>query len=263
VCAGAQEVRTSTLKGRLHADDRAVILGYVIEMEESRSHGEIVRADVESGGDFTFRQLPFGDYVLRITTYQGEPVAQQFVTIQERMAVLDIQLPRRPATPTGGTVSLSQLRHPPAAKALAAFAAAQRFAESGHYDRAAEELQKAASISPEFAPAHANLGVQYLRMRRFDDARAEIERALSLGGPNPRDLSNLSFAFAALQRVPEAIEAARAALRLDRQNAPAHYLLGSMLVMSPETRGEGVAHLEVAAKSMQSARQALEALERR
>ena len=160
-------------------------------------------------------------------------------------------------------MSLRELRHPPAAKALAAFAAAQRFAESGHYDRAAEELQKAASISPEFAPAHANLGVQYLRMRRFEDARAEIERALSLGGPNARDLSNLSFALAALQRVPEAIDAARAALRLDKQSASAHYLLGYLLTMSPETRGEGIAHLEVAAKSMASARQALETLEKR
>ena len=45
---------------------------------------------------------------------------------------------------------------------------------------------------------------------------------------------------------------------MERDNAAAHYVLGSLLALNRETRGEGVAHLEVAAKTLESARKALE-----
>ena len=69
--------------------------------------------------------------------------------------------------------------------------------------------------------------------------------------------SNLAFALAGLQRLPDAIESAKAALRIDRNHAAAHYVLGSLLALDRETRDEGVAHLEVAARTLESARKAL------
>ncbi len=258
--AGAQEPQMANVKGRLHSETDRILYGYVIELEQLGSHGEIVRADVESDGDFGFRNIPVGEYVLRITNFHGEAISQQFVSIHEKTASVDVRLPASPPKPTGATISLAELRHPPARKAVDACAAAQRFSESGHYDRAAGELEKAVRISPDFAPAHSNLGVQYLRMRRYDEARTEIQRSLEIVGPNPRDLANLSFAMAGLWRLPEAIESAKGALRLDRENAAAHYVLGSLLALDRETRGEGRAHLEVAAKTLASAREALERL---
>lgn len=261
VSAYAQEPQTSNLQGRLRAGDDAILHGFVVELDSVATHVPAERADVESGGEFSFRNLPYGEYLLKVTTYDGDTVAQQFISVHDRLTPLEIRLPAAAPVPAGTTVSLAALRHPPARKALEACAAAQRFASSGQYGKAAVELEKAVRLSPDFAPAHTNLGVQYLRIERFEDAQAEIRRALELAGPNPRDLANLAFAQAALQRLPEAAASARAALRLEPDSPSAHYILGMILALDRQTRGEGVAHLEVAAKSFDSARRALQRLE--
>lgn len=258
LAAGAQDQQTTNITGRLHAPE-PVLTGYMIELDSIHPTGEPApKADVRSNGEFSLRQVPYGDYLLRVTTFYGETITQQLVTISERSQDLDVALPDRPAVPTGGTVSLSELRHPPARKAIEAAAAAQRFSHSGRTDRAADSLQKAIRISPDYAAAHSNLGVQYILMSRFDDARAEIERALQIAGPNPTDYANLAFAYAGLQRIDDSIAAAHRALALDSASAAAHYLLGSFLALKPATRAEGVAHLEIAARSLKSAQRELE-----
>ena len=259
LASGAQEPQTANVTGRLHGAD-PILIGYLVELQSLGPHsGTSPQADVRSDGEFSLRNVPYGEYLLKVVTYRGESVAEQFVTIQEHGGgPLDVRLPARPPIPTGGTVSFKQLKHPPARKAVQAAAAAQKFAEQGHTEQAAGELKKALRISPDYAAAHTNLGVQYLRLHRFEEARAEIEQALDLGGPNAVDLGNLAFAYAGLQRLDDAIAAARRALAVDRHCLAAHYLLGSFLVLTPSTRREGIAHLEEAAGAIPAARQELE-----
>ena len=76
---------------------------------------------------------------------------------------------------------------------------------------------------------------------------------MEIAGPNPRDLLNLAYTLVQLERLPEAAESARQALAIDRNCAPAHDMLGAILAINPQTRAEGIAHLEVAAKTMDSA----------
>jgi tetratricopeptide (TPR) repeat protein len=259
ITAQAQET-TANIAGRLQAESGSILHGYVVELETLISHNVTIRADVQSDGDFSLRGVPYGDYTLRVTTYYGNVLIQQLVNIHEHTVPLEIRLPSASRPAPGGTVSLAKLRHPPARKAIDAAIYAQRLSTSGRYDRAAGELERAVQISPDYADAHTNLGVVYLHVGRFEDAHAEILRALDIAGPNPRDLTNLAFALAALQRLPEATDAARRALAIDRHNAPAHYVLGEVLALSPATRAEGVAHLETAARSLECARRALEKL---
>ena len=49
-------------------------------------------------------------------------------------------------------------------------------------------------------------------------------------------------------------------MKLRKDEAAAHLVLGLALVLEPETRGEGIAHLEEAALTLPSARRTLEAL---
>jgi tetratricopeptide (TPR) repeat protein len=257
LCARAQDPQRTNVKGTLHSDSESVLRGFVIELDAVSARGDTWRADVQGNGNFELRDVPYGDYTVRITTFQGEPVAQQLVSIHDRTAPLELYLPSRPAEPTGGTVSMNELRHPPAPKAVEAAIAAQHFSQEGRSAEAAGALEKAVPISPDFAVAHSNLAVQYLRMRRFKEARDEIQRSMEIAGPNPRDLSNLAYTLVQLERLPEAAESARQALAIDRNCAPAQYMLGAILAINPQTRAEGIAHLEVAAKTMDSARKAL------
>jgi tetratricopeptide (TPR) repeat protein len=230
-------------------------------MEEIATHNEVHRVDVALDGSFEFRHVQPGEYALRIVDQTGQTVVQNFVSVQQHMAELTVRMPvygqRRPAT---GTVSVTQLRHPPAKKAVQAFAAASKLAESGKYDQAVEELAKAIRISPEFAGAYTNLAVQHIRLHRFQEAAEESARAIQIGGPDPLNLCNLAFAQFQLLRLDESAANARAALRLDSGYLQAHLVLGAILANDPASREEAIQHLEKAAEKFPSARVNLERL---
>ena len=83
--------------------------------------------------------------------------------------------------------------------------------------------------SPGFPDAHANLGEYYIATGQTDRARTELEQALSLRPEHPAALYNLAL----LER-PHAPERAEESLRLllsvDPESAPAHGLLGQVLI---------------------------------
>ena len=219
--AAAQDPPTANVKGMLHDDQNPIVQGYLIELNSMATHQSIERIEVASDGEFRAPRVPHGDYMLRVTNYHGDTVMQQHVTVNGSSIPIEVRLPQRPASPTGGTVSVRQLLNPPQKKALNASLTAQRFSESGHFVEAAAEYEKALKISPDFAVAHSNLGVQYLRLGRFDDASIEIQRALAIAGPNAHDLTNLAYAQFKLGQFVQSAASAEAALKLqpDAPNA--------------------------------------------
>ena len=259
VPGSAQMFETSLVKGEVHSDSPLNFYEYRIELQDLNHHGDVYRADLTFDGAFEFRRLPAGDYQLFVATVRGDIIHQEFVTVNPQTAMLNVRLAKsRKPSAAPGTVSLTQLRHPPDQKAVQAFVAAQRFAASGSPEKAVEQLEKALRISPEFADAYANLAVQHLRMRRFPDAVDELNRALAIAGPNPLMLSNLAYAQINLGRVDDSLASVRAALRLDAAYPQAHLILGSILAADPRTRADAIPHLERAAESIPSARPLLE-----
>jgi tetratricopeptide (TPR) repeat protein len=252
----------SAVNGELHSEAPVPFLDYRVELADLNRSDEMHRADVQLDGTFHLRDIPFGQYMLRVTL-RGDVVHQEFVAVNPQAAPLTVRLPgsaKQPSAP--GTVSITQLRHAPARKAYQAVVSAQRFADSGQTAKAVEELEKAIRISPEYAEAYNNLAVQHIRMDRFEDAAAELARALAISGPSPMPLANLAYVQYRLNRFPEAIASARAVLRLDSGSPRAHLILGSLLAVDPRTRAESIPHLEQAAETLPSARTALEQLRR-
>jgi tetratricopeptide (TPR) repeat protein len=255
-CAFAQDAKTVDLKGTIHSGTAVIYHGYVVEIS-GMVQRQTWRADVMSDGSFVVRDLPSGDYILRIMTYLGGEVKQEFLSVHGSPSTVDVTLPKQEPTAPGGPVSLRELQHPPAAKAVRAAAAAQRFSQAGEREKAVEELQKAIRVSPDYAAAHSNLGAEYIRMKDYGAARQEIQQALEIAGPNAVDLSNLAFVDTAERRLPQAVEDVKAALRVDPGNANAHYILGTLLLQDKGTAAEGVRHLEQAAQTVAGAREML------
>jgi tetratricopeptide (TPR) repeat protein len=251
------------VRGQLRPPAQEFVPGLFVIVEEGPTHTEISRVDARIDGSFELRDIPTGDYTLRVTDSYDRTLCQQFVSIGKQMPPLEIRLPERESHGAGAgaaKVSVTQLMHPPHKKAVHAFETALRLSSAGKYDDAASELEKAIRISPEFAAAHTNLAAQYFRIGRFEESIAESTRAIQIGGPDPRNLCNLATAQARLNRFAEAETSARAALRLDSGYLTANLILGSILAYQPATRGEGVKHLEKAAAEFASARQFLEQL---
>ena len=247
--------------GRLQDPNHDVVQGLYVSIEDDLTHARTAQMAVRLDGSFEFRDVANGEYTLHVTDGQGLTVHQQNVTIREPMSEVEVRLPKQDAIgglTKAGTVSLTELTHPPDKKAVRAFQTALRFAEGGKYEEASTELEKAIRISPEFSAAHTNLAVQYFRLGRFEESAAESMRAIQIGGPKPLFLCNLATAQARLERYEEAEKSARAALRLDSRYIQANLILGFILVDDPARRSEGLKHLEKAAPAFDSARLFLE-----
>jgi tetratricopeptide (TPR) repeat protein len=255
----AQAPETLQVKIEVKIEEEPIAPNYVCVLEEFRTHQRFGVADLQADETCTFRNVPSGDYDMSITDANGGALHQEMVTVSQHNAVFSVTLPRRNAQrPPGGPVSMAQLQHPPARKALAAVVAAQRFSESGDYRRAAGELEKAVRISPDFADAYTNLAVQHMRLGEYDQAVREMQHAMQLAKPGPMQLCNLAYAQLQLKQYDVAAESARAALRLDASYPQAHFLLGVLLARDRRTLPEALPHLERAAKVLPSAQTALE-----
>jgi tetratricopeptide (TPR) repeat protein len=254
-----QEPDFAELRGEVRQEHTILFERLMVSLYDYSLHQEVASVPLAGDGSFTLRRIPFRTYSVRITNEMGEVVQESMLTVNQRTQPLEILLPARAdARPASGPVSVRQLRrHSPARKAFSAFVEAQHFSESQQYDKAAEELEKAIRISPDFAEAHSNLAVQYIRLKRFEDALGELDRASGIAGPNSRNLANRAFALQSVGRHQEAVESARAAVRMDPGNVQAQYLLGNLLARDSRTIRESVGHLERAADTMPVARDAL------
>jgi len=78
---------------------------------------------------------------------------------------------------SAGTVSVKRLRHRPPKPARQAF---ERGARTKDATKAATLLETAVGLDSEFAEAHNDLGVVYVRLGRYPEAVAELSRAIEL-----------------------------------------------------------------------------------
>jgi len=214
--------------------------------------------EVRSDGSFEINHVEPGEYAAVVMTLYGDRVCEQSVTIAARNTPVTVRMPDRPATAGAGrTISMRQLLNPPSKKAFRSFVEAQKFSESGNYAKAAAALERAVAESPEYAEAHVNLGVQYMRTGRYPEAAGELKRAMEIGGPTSLILCDLAWVQMRMGKRDAAIETVREGLRLDQGSAQGHLILGALLANDPRTREEAIVHLEKAAKQFASAREML------
>lgn len=130
--------------------------------------------------------------------------------------------------PSVGTVSVIELRLPTAAlKELRIY---KRYFDSGDMQNSAGHLERAIRIYPDLPAAHHNLGVCYLRQKKFEKAMTAFQNASSMDAGLIEPVLGLSAALFLLGRYPQAETAARRAHDIDPGNPSASYLLGRALL---------------------------------
>jgi tetratricopeptide (TPR) repeat protein len=138
--------------------------------------------------------------------------------------VPDISQPRT-ARPISGFVSLRELQHPIPKKAIRAAYQAQRLADANKVEKAIVKFKDAIRIYPAFRDAHLNLGVQYARVGRGAEARAEFQKALDIGPPAAPIYNDLALISLNFHQYRDAEDFARRALALDPGNGSAQAVL--------------------------------------
>lgn len=241
-----------------------MVAGYTVELYDLRSHSTVSTSEIRSDGEFEFRQMPYGSYLVTVTNARGESVYQGNVNVGRTAEPFVIRLPQeRTMRPGAGTISVQQLQHRPDRKTIDAMRAAQKFAAAGENVKAVESLQKAIAISPDYADAWVNLGARHIAMGLYRQAIEETRRAIDLAGPSTVPLCNIAYAQSLLGLAADAKQSAEEALRLKPDDAHAHYILGMILYTGRTDDAEAIRHLALAAPSIPGARAALQKIEGR
>ncbi len=97
-------------------------------------------------------------------------------------------------------------------------------------DKAVEALREAIRLQPDYAYAHANLGVALMRQGKLDEAIAEDREAIRLRPDDGTTHFNLGTALGRQGKLGEAIAEYREAIRLQPDYAYAHSNLGLALL---------------------------------
>lgn len=118
---------------------------------------------------------------------------------------------------------------------------------NGNPDDAIEHYLKALSFSPDFYPAHNNLGAIYLSRQKFDAAQTQFEDALKANQNDVEAYFNLANVLLTTQRYPDAEREIEEGLQRQPDSAFGHFLQGSLYSRT--------ARPELAEKSLQSALQ--------
>lgn len=228
---------------------------YLAAIERFQDRRPIRSEALPTDGVWRFREVPYGEYRVTIRSSDGAPVYEQMITVNSQTSTVMLNLPVKMASlSVSGTVSVGQLLHPIDRKALKSFKESQNLIEKGDFKQAARQLEKAIEVSPGYADAYGTLAAVHINMGRYQQALSEISQAISVAGPNARDLSNQALASFGLEDYAESIKAARWALRLDPDYDPAHFVLGATLAIDKRTMAESVPHLERAARTITRAK---------
>jgi tetratricopeptide (TPR) repeat protein len=220
------------LRGRVESDSTFLGIDYTVELQERTSNGPRYDAAVTNDGSFEIRDVAAGQYTIRLML-RGDTVCEQILDVHQFTGQISIQIPSRSSSRPGtGTVSVRELQRPIPEKAFRAFLAAQRFDESGRQLDAVRQLERALQLYPDYADARCNLGVEYVRLGRHQEALEQFEKAAAGSAPSAKVLANLAYSLSLAGRLQDAEQSARRAVEIDNTYGRAHYLLGSILARS-------------------------------
>jgi tetratricopeptide (TPR) repeat protein len=98
--------------------------------------------------------------------------------------------------------------------------------KSGQLSKAEDLFRRVIALDPKSGAAHINLGVTYMRERRWDDALAELRRAEIISPNVPGIQLNIGLAYYRKNDFDAAIEPFSESLKLQPNSPQASYLLG-------------------------------------
>ncbi|HXG94249.1 MAG TPA: tetratricopeptide repeat protein [Blastocatellia bacterium] len=194
----------------------------------------------DNNGGFGFGGLPEATYTLEVA---GDPKLYETVTQEVRLlrgmqVRLVINLKERNPSPkanTGAVISAAELDPNVPAQAKKEYDKATKLAAEGRLQEAIEQYKKAVQIYSKYLMAINDLGVQYLKLKRYPEAAEQFETAVEINPKafNPR--LNLGIALVEQKKFADALDHLRLASSIDNSSASVHLYLGIALVGTEES----------------------------
>lgn len=225
----------NTISGMIVTSNGQRIARRISVRLRTSTRGDRISTTDESG-NFAFRDVPPGDFVVVIDKEQEfEPVTQNVSVIQPRGMppqnfYLSIRLnlkAKNNANP--GVLNAEFANVPP--RARASYDKATQLAQAGNNKAAVEQLKQAISEYPEFMLAFNELGVQYLRLGELDKADEALAKARKLAPDSATPLLTHGVLLAVMGKYNLAVPELQTALKQKDQSAIGHLYLGQSLAI--------------------------------
>jgi Flp pilus assembly protein TadD len=163
----------------------------------------------DSGGNFEFRGLQSGAYVIAIDVPDYEEIREPVQVVSfggsQRVTHVSILLNRTTNIRRGlagglpsddpDVIDVAEMQQNFPKKAVDEYKKAMEDRKKGDNKSALKRLLGAAELAPTFYQVHSNLGVIYQEMKQFRDAEREYRRAAELNPRSPQPLINLGSLF--------------------------------------------------------------------
>ncbi len=192
--------------------------------------------------EFQFLNLSEGEYYVQVLADENiyEPVIQTVRLARSQVSLLTMTLRKKELiarTSNEALISASELSQVVPVAARKEFALGVKLAGKGDISGAAEHLERAVAIYPDYIAAHNNLGVQYLKRQQLDRAAAQFRVALAKEPRYFNSIYNLALVMLERKDYFGAIAQLNQAVAIESTRAAAHLLLGISLLNIGELPG--------------------------
>jgi Tfp pilus assembly protein PilF len=180
-------------------------------------------------GEFRFDNLAEGVYYLRAELEGFEPVEQKLALGRGITSELNLQFRNRKsefAYNNARVVSVAELRQSVPAAAKKEYEVGLKLVNKGDFANAAMRFEKAVSIYPEYLAARNDLGAQFLKLKRIDEAEKAFQMVMEKDPKNFNAKFNLGLVRVERKDYVEAISQLNQAIAIDSTRPVARLWLG-------------------------------------
>ena len=184
-----------------------------------------------SSGEFQIRNLSEGIYFVEaeIKDSNFESATRRVELGRGLMADITLELrdKKNPAgNPIGKVVSAAELRQAVPSAAKKQYELGLKFVNKSDFQQAANHFQEALSIYPEYLAARNDLGAQYLKLKRIDDAEKQFEIVLGNDPKNFNAKFNMGLVEMERRHYTQALSLLNEAVAIDSTRPVARLWIG-------------------------------------
>ncbi len=186
-------------------------------------------------GEFRFDSLSEGVYYVRAEIDEFEPAEQQIALGRGIVSEVNLQLREKKlhySPNPARVVSVAELRQAVPSGARKEYELGLKAVNKGDVATAATYFEKALSIYPEYLAARNDLGAQFLKLKRIDEAEKNFQMVMTADPKNFNAKFNLGLVRVERKEYPEAIYQLNEAIVIDSTRPVARLWLGVALLES-------------------------------